>query len=170
MSAGRSGIITRVALILGVIVLAGVVGWLIWGRVKPQPDIELIGKYINGYKDGKLTEVRSTVSSEMLGSLPGSATVFASQAKQVNSSIKSWHVKSVERNEYVGQSIVDIVLVTASGAHNMEFDIMQLPEGLRIRSVVDLADPNRTGANGSTGATQPAGMSGMGMPAVPGHY
>jgi hypothetical protein len=168
MSASRSGIITRVALILGVIVLAGVVGWLVWGRVKPQPDVELINKYIRGYQDGDLAAVKSTVSADMLASVPGSATVFAKQAKQVNSAIKSWYVKSAQRNEYVGQSIIDVVLTTASGDHNMEFDIMQLPEGLRIRSVVDLSDPNRPGADGSTGPAQPAGM-GAGMPAVPGH-
>jgi hypothetical protein len=169
MFAGRFGTAAKVAVAVCVVLVVVAGGWYGFEYFKPKPDVQLIDKYFAGYRDANLSAVRSTVSGDILDSMPTSQTVFYGQVTQSpGDRIKSWTVTHVDRDPYVGQSIAEVTVVTATRTMNVEIDVWGFTEGLRIRQVKDLADagsPLNTNAPGSTsagyhGSTGAGGMSG----------
>jgi hypothetical protein len=167
----RYGTAAKLGAIIGAIALLGVVVWLAMGyadSAKSKPVIQVVDKYLTGYRDGNLKAVQDSVSVEMAESLPTSQTVFTEGLKtSPDARPTSWTITSVETNEYTGQSLVRAKVVAAKRTANIEIEVFDYTEGLRVRNVKDVDNPNAgTGAGSGTEAT---GTQGMGMPTVPGH-
>jgi hypothetical protein len=171
MFLSRYGTAAKLGAILGAIALIGVVTWLaVWyvDSAKSRPAIEVVDKYLGGYRDANLKAVRDSVSVEMMESLATSQTVFANEVKSAaNARPTSWTITSVETNEHTGQSMVRVQVKSGKSTVDVEIEVFDYNEGLRVRNVKDLGNPNAgTGAGSGTEATgAPQGMGG----ASPGH-
>jgi hypothetical protein len=178
------GIDKRARTVAVIMVLVAVVAvgaaWATWNfRPKPQPDVDLVNKYLNGFKAGNLEAVRTSVSTDMLGTLPGTNDTFKSQVKNSpNGQIQAWEVTKVDRNEFIGQSIIDVTVRSTVRTYALEFDVLGLPEGLKIRAVRDANSPAPAPASSSghqgiqmpptgmgTGGMGTGGSSGSDLPA-----
>lgn len=171
MFAGRFGTVAKVIVGLCVVAAVVAVGWFAVGYFAPHPDIDLVNKYLAGYRDANLKEVQESVSGDLLDGLPTTQTVFAQRIAQSPSTrVKSWTVTHVERNTYVGQSMIDVTVVTAGRTYKARVDVFGFTEGLRVREVKDLTDANSPLNTGSTGATPGyhGGTGGMPNQAPPG--
>lgn len=171
MFLSRFGTAAKLGAILGAIALIGVVAWLAMGyadSAKSKPAVEVVDKYLAGYRDANLAAVQGAVSVEMAESLPASQTLFA-QGLKVGAEGRptSWTITSVETNEHTGQSLVRVSVKAAKRTANVEIEVFDYNEGLRVRNVKDLDNPNAgTGAGSGTEATgAPQGMGGT----SPGH-
>jgi hypothetical protein len=99
-----------------------------------------VDRYLAAYQRPNLNAVRSLVSVDMAGVLPGTQEVFEQAvASAPNGQIKSWKITSVERNRWVGQSIITANVTTTVKTFNLRFDVFNLPEGRLIRAVSDLS-------------------------------
>lgn len=166
MFAGRFGTVARIGVAVAAVAL---VGGLIWAGVvyfQPHPDVQVVEKYLAGYRDAKLAEVQSTVNADILNALPGSQAAFAQSIKDAAASpqgrVKSWYVKSVDRDEYNSQSMIDVVVTTNKRTATLEFDVLGLDKGFLIRNVKDTANPDAPGVAGSIGPKQEKQIPGHG--------
>jgi hypothetical protein len=171
MFLSRYGTAAKLGAILGAIALIGVVTWLAMGyaeSAKSRPAIEVVDKYLGGYRDANLKAVKDSVSVEMMESLATSQTVFANEVKSAaEARPTAWTITSVETNEYTGQSLVRAQVKTGKGTTNVEIEVFDYSEGLRVRNVKDLDNPAAgTGVGSGTETTgAPQGMGGT----VPGN-
>jgi hypothetical protein len=170
MLAGRFGTVARIGAVLGVVLVVAVLAWVGYGYFKPQPDLKVVDTYLTGYRDANLALVEATVDSDVAETLPATQSIFAYTAKNaVAGQVKSWRVKNVSRNEYVGQSTIDVAVTTTKNrTFTVQFDVLNLSKttGYRIRSVIDAANPTApSGAPGSTGPAKAVDPSGMALPA-----
>jgi hypothetical protein len=170
MFLSRYGTAAKLGVILGAIALIGVAAWLAISyadSAKSKPAIEVVDKYLSGYRDANLKGVQGAVSVEMAESLPTSQTAFA-QALKAGSDGRpvSWTVTSVETNEHTGQSLVRVSVKAAKRTAHVEIEVFDYTEGLRVRNVKDLDNPNAgTGAGSGQTTGSPQGMGGT----APGH-
>jgi hypothetical protein len=145
MFLSRYGTAAKLGAILGAIALIGVVVWLAMGyaeSAKSKPAIAVVDKYLGGYRDANLKAVRDSVSVEMTESLATSQTVFAKEVKAAaDARPTAWTITSVETNEYTGQSMVRVNVKRAKSTVDVEIEVFDYNEGLRIRNVKDLSNP-----------------------------
>ena len=171
MFAGRYGTVAKVVVALCVVAVVVAGGWFATGYFAPHPDVQLLDKYFSGYRDANLSEVRASVSGDILESLPTTQGVFAQQiASAPADRVKSWTVTHIDRNDYVGQSMMDVTVTTASSrTYKVKVDVFGFTEGLRVREVKDLSDPNSPVNAGSTssGSGYHGGTGGMPTEAPP---
>jgi hypothetical protein len=171
MFLSRFSTAAKLGAILGAIALIGVVAWLAIGyadSAKTKPAIAVVDKYLGGYRDANLKAVQDSVSVEMAESLPTSQTVFAQEVKtSAGARPTAWTITSVETNEHTGQSLVTVSVIAAKRTAHVEIEVFDYNEGLRVRNVKDLDNPNAgTGTGSGTEATgTPQGMGGT----VPGN-
>jgi hypothetical protein len=141
MLAGRR-VLAVLGAIVGVVVLTGVVTWAslsYFDYQKSQPARQLVDTYFGGYRSANLEQVKSTLGEDMAESLPGSQTAFATSLKQSTiGQIKSWTITKIDRNDYIGQSLVDVQVVAGKQTFNLQMDMFTFTRGLKIRSVVDV--------------------------------
>jgi hypothetical protein len=158
MFAGRFGRTARVVLALCAVAVIVGIGWFAYGYFKPQPDVQLVDKYFTGYRDANLSLVRSSVSADLLESLPTTQGVFEKRIKDApDTRVKSWRVTRIDRNPYIGQSMVDVSVVTAKSTYNVEMDVFDFTEGLRIRQVKDLSGADSSPVNAAPKSTGEGG-------------
>lgn len=128
-----------------------------------KPDVDVVNRYLAAYQHPDLETVKSLVSADMIGVLPGDQRAFAQAVAQApNGRIKSWRVKSVERNGWVGQSIIAVDVTTTKKTFNLAFDVFNLPEGRVVRAVSDLDLPVATDSNQAIMPSMGATSSGHG--------
>lgn len=169
MFLSRYGTAAKLGAILGAIAVIGVVAWLAMGyaeSAKSKPAIEVVNKYLGGYRDAKLKAVQDAVSVEMAESLPTSQTLFAQGLKEgADGRPSSWTVTSVETNEHTGQSLVRVSVKAAKRTANIEIEVFDYNEGLRVRNVKDVDNPDAGTGSGTETTGAPQGMGGT----APGH-
>jgi hypothetical protein len=171
MLAGRR-VLAVLGAVVGVVALTGVVAWAAmnyfeWQKLAPTRAV--VDAYFGGYRDANLAQVQSVLGEEMAQSLPGSQTVFATAVKQAQTGVvKSWTITKIDHNDYVGQSLVDVQVVSDKTTFNLQLDVFNFTSGLKIRSAVDLdakaAAKQGTGSAGAMGG----GHTGAGGPGVGG--
>lgn len=169
MFAGRFGTVARVGVAVAAVVL---VGGLIWAGIvyfQPHPDVQTVEKYLSGYRDGNLAAVKSTVSGNIQETLPSSQEAFnqdvkaSATATSSEGRVQSWYVKSVDRDAYNSQSMVDMVVTTSKRTATLEFDVLEVADNMFvIRNVKDLAHPDAPGVAGSAGITPEKQIPGHG--------
>lgn len=132
-----------------VLAVAGVGTWYAIDWYAKKPYVDVVNHYLAAYKDPDLKTVKSLVSSEIEESLPASQTTFASAVKQSElGQIASWEITKVERNKWIGQSILNVDVTTDKKVFHVVFDVFELPEGRVIRAVSENDDlPEATGDN-----------------------
>lgn len=167
MLAGRR-VLAVLGAVVGVVVLTGVVAWAamsFFDWQNSQPTRAVVDAYFSGYRDGNLAQVQSVLGEDMAESLPGSQTVFANAVKESpNGRVKSWTITKIDRNDYVGQSLVDVRVVSDKTTYNLQLDVFNFTSGLKIRSAIDVdakaAAEQGAGSSGAMGG----GHSGQGAP------
>jgi hypothetical protein len=166
MFAGRFGTAARVGVVVAAVVLVGALIWAGTVYFQPHPDVQVVEKYLSGYRDANLTQVQSSVAADIADGLPSSQAAFAQAIKDsANASqgrVKSWYIKNVDRDVYNDQSMVDVVVTTNKRTATLEFDVLGLENGFFIRNVKDLANPDAPGIAGAMGPKQEKQIPGHG--------
>jgi hypothetical protein len=166
MFAGRYGTVARVGVVVAAVALVGALIWAGTVYFQPHPDVQVVEKYLSGYRDGNLAKVQSSVSADIADALPGNQALFASGIKDSGASpqgrVKSWYVKNVDRDVYNNQSMIDVVVTTNKRTATLEFDVLELENGWFIRNVKDIANPDAPGVAGSLGPKQATPIPGHG--------
>lgn len=167
MLAGRR-VLAVLGAVVGVVALTGVVAWAAMSYFdwqKSQPTRAVVDAYFGGYRDGNLEQVKAVLGEDMAESLPGSQTVFANAVKESPTGrVKSWTITKIERNDYVGQSLVDVQVVSEKTTFNLQLDVFNFTTGRKVRSAIDVdAKAAAEQGAGSAGAAG-GGHTGQGAP------
>jgi len=123
---------------------------------KDEVQMEVVNKYLEGYKNPNLAAVRSVVSDEMKETLPKNQKAFKKSIESTanpNGKIKSWKINTSEINPYVGQTYMEATIMTTKTTYNVAIDLTGSDDlGWKIRAVKDLG-----------GSSQNPNMGGMGQ-------
>lgn len=152
-------------LVCVLVVAASAVAYVKIGeKSKDKKQIEIVNKYLEGYKNPDLAAVRDVVGPNMKERLPGDQKAFKKMVEQSDKSsgkIKDWKILASDTNEYVGQTMVDVTVNTTKVSYTVSFDITgDDKQGWKIRAVKDQKESNKSGG---------ANMGGMGTQAPSNH-
>ncbi len=133
-------------ILIGLIIL-GAFALSYWrlGNIKKSEEVRIVEDYLEAYRKPNLKTVRKAVSSEMLERLPGTQKEFSESVKEASKQmgrIKSWQVINAETNPYVGQTMVDVAVVTDKQNYVLVFDVFKEGAAWKIRAVKDKAAEN----------------------------
>jgi uncharacterized membrane protein YdfJ with MMPL/SSD domain len=154
-----------IGLVVLVMVIAGAtVAYLkVEDKPKDKTQIDIVNKYLDGYKKPDLAAVRDVVSSDMKDRLPADQKAFKKQLDgedKTNGRVTNWKILASDTNEYVGQTMVDVEVNTTKRKYTVYFDITgDDKQGWKIRAVKEKKANDTGGAN----------MGGMGMQAPENH-
>jgi hypothetical protein len=149
-------------LVCVLVVAASAVAYVkIGDKNKDKKQIEIVNKYLEGYKNPDLAIVRDLVGPDMKSRLPGDEKSFkkmVEESNKTNGKIKDWNIVASDTNQYVGQTMVDVKVNTTKLSYTVSFDITgDDVQGWKIRAVKDQKASQSGGANmGGMGTQAPA--------------